>query len=420
MSGGVDWKVARIIVLAQLTRCHKLSVGARITWAELAFNWCWDDEICFPNLVVLAEAIGKGRNAIGRWIAELEEVGLLRKRHKGRGFQFELATVFPEELIDPKLVNNRDLSAAVKASRKHDATRRRAPKECTTEHDPCIDVHRKGANTCTDSVHVIEKRALKGCTDVHQKGARIEVHIKGSDEKDEAIGKGRMREAGNPLAHEKESVSQTGDEDHEGSTDGKEKTYESSGEEGADLSELMEDNTQPLRKKRRRRGPSADLVGLSGDGLRTASEPRGETFAEEPTPRPPETPEDVLALLRGEVEAKYGPSSCRSLPRKLTGVQRGKIQRAILDAYDADVVIALVRILVWDWEVARTVCFPYRHDADVPPVDALPQYHAQLAAAISSGLNYNGVNRGTQRTYAWKYLKRNLSTEALSDFFRDG
>ncbi len=69
----------------------------------------------------------------------------------------------------------------------------------------------------------------------------------------------------------------------------------------------------------------------------------------------------------------------------------------------------MVRLLVWDWEVIRNACFPFRPNDEIPGVDALVQYHSKLAPAISSGFRYEGAYRGASRTYARRYLNTSES-----------
>jgi hypothetical protein len=175
--------------------------------------------------------------------------------------------------------------------------------------------------------------------------------------------------------------------------------------------------TQHRKSRRKKRGPSSDLVGLSGDGLRTASKPAQGVKVVEASPPVPSKPEDVLALLRGEIEAKYGARSCRGIPLNLTRKDRGSLRNSILNKYAGDVVICMVRVLVWDWEVARATIFPYRTQVKIPTVEAMVQYQETLAAAIETGLKYDGGIRGTWTTYANRYLANANPSASEADPF---
>ena len=90
---------------------------------------------------------------------------------------------------------------------------------------------------------------------------------------------------------------------------------------------------------------------------------------------------------------------------ELTGKQRGQIKNTILRKFPPDVVLNLVRLLVWDWEIAKRECFPFRHSVPIPPIDALIQYRETLASAVSTGLSYTGDFRGAENTYRHRYIE---------------
>ncbi len=198
------------------------------------------------------------------------------------------------------------------------------------------------------------------------------------------------------------------DQENEGSTAEETENPEQSETQVEDLSELMEDpNPKKQRRRNKRRKNAADpkLVSTAGEGRRSSPQPPGAIKSVEVSPPPPETPEDVLGLLRGEIEKKYGSKACLVMPLELTSKDRGMLRKVILKKFTSNVVIAMIRVLVWDWEVARSTCFPYRAQLPIPTIEALVQYQEVLSACVTTGLKYEGSRRGEWTTYASRYLK---------------
>lgn len=183
------------------------------------------------------------------------------------------------------------------------------------------------------------------------------------------------------------------------------RTYVADDTQPEDPSELMADPVlkQPRKNRRKKRGPDL-AIATTQHAMRDAGKPTtGMKVVEVPSP-PVFGSEDVLALLRGEIEAKYGPKAIKHMPHTLTGVDSGKVRNAVLNKYAPDTVISMVRILVWDWEVARSSIWPHKVQVKIPTVEALVQYQETLASAVETGLNYDGADRGKWVTYASKYL----------------
>jgi hypothetical protein len=63
---------------------EKNSVGAKITYAML-LKYAREDDECFPGQVRLAKDMGSGLRCVVRYIAELEEVGLITIKRSGQG-----------------------------------------------------------------------------------------------------------------------------------------------------------------------------------------------------------------------------------------------------------------------------------------------------------------------------------------------
>lgn len=63
---------------------QKLSVGAKLTYAML-LKYAWHEQACFPGQEKLAEDMGTGERSVRRYLAELEEFGLLEVQQRGLG-----------------------------------------------------------------------------------------------------------------------------------------------------------------------------------------------------------------------------------------------------------------------------------------------------------------------------------------------
>jgi len=157
-----------------------------------------------------------------------------------------------------------------------------------------------------------------------------------------------------------------------------------------------------------------DVVRLPFDGRRQPTlfenvpqlphEPKDVEFVRA-APPPPTQPDAVVQLLRDEVKDKYGPEAAATLPIDIGSKQRGQIRRGILQRYEATIVIKMIRLLVWDWEVARVSCFPPKGDIPYPTVEALIQYKEKLAPLVNSGFRYPRWMSGERRRYRDIYLK---------------
>jgi len=123
-------------------------------------------------------------------------------------------------------------------------------------------------------------------------------------------------------------------------------------------------------------------------------------------------PESVLELLRVEVGAKFGKRAAKSVPLELTKVLRGQVTNVILRKYEPEIVLAMIRLLVWDWEVARGVCWPPQKDAKIPDVLSLVKWAGDLATRLESGFKMPSRSRGKHNTYKNLFV---LGREWLDD-----
>jgi len=104
------------------------------------------------------------------------------------------------------------------------------------------------------------------------------------------------------------------------------------------------------------------------------------------------------------VKRKFGEQAAFGVPTRLTGKDAKTVQDVVLNTFPTEAVIALVRLLVWDWEVARETCYPPR-SYPIPTIENLVQYVNELSARLSTGFVYLGSHRGASNTYSDIYLK---------------
>jgi len=182
-----------------------------------------------------------------------------------------------------------------------------------------------------------------------------------------------------------------------------------------ELKDLMED--QPVKRPSKPRKQRSSDPSLVSSGFR-AQEPFKDAQVNQnvefdlPYPPPPvDSPEALVQILKDECAEKWGAKSTRGFPIELTGELRGKIRNTILRKHPPDVILAMVRLLVWDWEVARGVCFPYRRDVPYPDPLAFVQYAKDLAPRIESGFDYSGLHRGVSNTYHRLFVERKPKIE---------
>ena len=124
----------------------------------------------------------------------------------------------------------------------------------------------------------------------------------------------------------------------------------------------------------------------------------------------------VLELLRREITEKFGPMAARGVPSKLSSKEKGQIKNTLLRKYEPDVILSMIRVLVWDWEIARETFWPPRPNRGIPLVENLVLYANDLAGAISTGLRYAGDRRGAENTYSDLFLEGKTKVEEDTPF----
>lgn len=394
-----------------IVRAPNLSAGAKLLWLELS-AWAWDENICFPSQTLLQFATGASRYSISRWLNELQTNKLLTVERQQKGNRYVLAEEIPLDVCDPARGVNSKLVAMVRGRRSsksdvaempHGDARPEEPmcESATSDvaempHDPPDSCSRNATWDVAEMPHHDDEVCTKKCVQEEREvGTRKEPDFRnGSPAESEP-------ESGSELV--KQNEGSTPDESPSNPT-GRVRLKP----QVEDPSELMEDPTpkKPAKRKpRKKRAPDKGIVVTEGEARRASSGRSGSTKSVEVSPPPPERPEDVLRLLRDEIEEKYGAKGIKGLPIDLGRKERGQTRNVLLNKFAPDVVISMIRVLVWDWEVARSTCFPYKHGTPFPTFEALIQYQELLSSAVTTGLQYDGANRGARNTYRHRYLK---------------
>jgi hypothetical protein len=370
----------------------------------------------------LAAGLRVNVNSISRWAIELQNAELLTRTKLYRGWRFQLVEEIPSRhLADGWRFNNSELTRRVRGKTNQPMTRSVDTLEKREWGNTDSEGHSRKQEKDTLEKREWEPKTLSKNESGHSRKTRVyrSRMNKKKKEEEEKQDESESGQSGKPTA-QSESVRSSGEvEEGEGSqsveSNEEQRTYVAEETQPEDPSELMEDDPpikrQPRRKKRGKRAPSPALVSAAGDTRRSASGAPGGPDTVQVGPPPPTDPEDVLALLRGEVEEKYGAKAIRGMPMELTRKDRGMVRNVILAKFPPDVVISMVRVLVWDWEVARSECFPFRPQVPYPTVEALVQYQESLASSVETGLNYSGTRRGAWNTYANRYLKEDNPLE---------
>jgi hypothetical protein len=186
----------------------------------------------------------------------------------------------------------------------------------------------------------------------------------------------------------------------------------------AEAEDLIAEDEPPkaskgFKRKTKPRAPRSNLVSQDDqpltpfpEAMRSPQDHDGVVFDTPASPPPVETPDEVVLLLRGEMETRWGRDAIKGFPMELTGELSGKIKNSILRKYPPDVIFSMIRCLVWDWEVARGVCFPFRPTARYPETLALVQYAGELASRVTTGFDYMATRRGALNTYHDLFVRK--------------
>lgn len=376
---------------------------------------------------------------MSRHTKELVKAEILEVQRLRRGNQYTLSKSIPFEVCDPARASNKQLLRLVNERLNLDLEDEE-PEE--VEEEPSED-----ENHVAEMQHeeaeapevMLQERSGHVAKMQHENGSHVasvqhpnvakmqhvddEVHQREVHQEKRST----STEDGEPLetARVSEKVESSGDPSarfarDEGSQDRKKETYVTSEPETPDPSELMDEESfqaEAPRKRRKKRAASSALVqGSQGKALSNAGKPSEGTKVDEASEPPIDSVSAVQALFRSEVEAKYGSDALRQLPARVGGKLKTQITKVVLDQYEPEVVRSMVRLLVWDWEIARMKCFPFRPEVPVPRLEALVQWTSDLAGTINTGFKYDANLRGRRKTYANRYLKEAVK-EKHRDFF---
>lgn len=424
------WVRNRFTIDTVIRRSALISDGGYKLWSELAFGWAWDEPVCFPTCHTLAVALNTTRRTIMRLLDELEGHGLLTRRRQRRGNRFTLASTLPPQ-FDTSRLSNKELAAIARAQGDPDAHQEDDPHEVIRAHlDPGVegsdvtetshldrdpanhDVMNLSSSDVMKTSHqplcdVMKTSHQAGC-DVMNSSHKADVHPKQNIQEEEK--QDHLKQGREPAAPDSKSTEVSeGDQENEGEQD-----------DVAEAEDLLSEKEEvtPRRPRRQQRASSPDLITSRAKKPKVPyPEAQGSsTFVpkgrieSEVTPPPVETARGLLSLLRGEVESKWGQKATRLLPTDPLELPRDlqeKLKSAILNKYSSDVILDLVRLLVWDWEVARGVCFPFRPTTPYPDPLALVQYHKELATRVNTGFDHSAnEHRGKRNTYKWLFIDK--------------
>ncbi len=389
-------------------RSPEVSDGAKLLWIELQRGWAWNDTSCNPSQEGIAYALGWTTRRVRRRLAELVGFKLL-KIVKGENHQrnvYVLANDIPTSICDPRRIINKELRSL-----------KEEEESLLKEHE----VISGGSGYRTES---------SGDTGQNRPEApdnSVRCYRTVVSYKDELL-KDELKE--DELLKMQAPRCQRSNTDHlidSGDSNQKTPLDNSEGEDIVldDASGLLAEviaeppKKKPKRKKpntRQRRGVNKTLMGLDDPEPKSPGEQVGQVDYVEAAPPPVETAKDVLSLLYSEILKKYGEVLAEGVPDELGSKERGQVKTCLLTKYSPNVVAKMIRVLVWDWEVARTACWPTSAET-IPSIKHLVQYRTALSSNIATGFDYTGSNRGHHRTYARQYLGEGRDTPEGDDPF---
>jgi hypothetical protein len=375
-----DWKKTRSKLIGTIIRIPGLSRGAKLLWIELALNWCWNSPECCPQQQVLALALETSKNRVRAWSRELKTAKLLDLNRSPRGYHYTLVMVIPDDLITESWrLNNAEMTRRVKNVKPR---RKNCASQTDISESDAKKVRITSGNNCASHRPQTPSDEKKFPLVSGKNSASIEAGTS-KQERRKTEEKHYKRKRGRAIPSPANRTRSEGEERHE-THEGK---AESERESPVIPAELPEE-----------------------DSPRDAGS-ASESFEEaDVTPTSAKSPEDVLRLLRAEIKEKYGSDAARRTPVSLSGRLKAMVRSVLIDRYEPQVVTSMIRVLVWDWEIARVSCFPFRPQVKTPTIESLVQYQETLASVIDSGFSYTGGMRGAWDTYARKFLA-NVSRE---------
>lgn len=359
-------------------RSPDLSDGAKILWIELVRGWAWDDKECCPSQESIGVALGWSVRRVKRRLAELIGFGLLivKKDKRHRRNVYEIVAKIPKEVCDPRRLINKTLSDFARGT-----------------ESSCINL----AQGTESSLQGGQNCPATGDETVPSEGTELSPK---DEYKDELTEDELKKECAVDTAHATDTDS---------AKDGLKNEVIKNKQTAADWDDFNEmiaetKNTISKPRARKRRAANKALTGLSHLGNKGAVKPAGDEGFISGGPPPLETPKSILLLLRDEVEEKFGVVAVATVTNKLSGKEVRQLKTLIINKYSPEVIISMIRVLVWDWEVAREACWPSAEEVPFPDVKHLIDYRLALSGNTTSGFDYTGRYRGSHDTYANRYL----------------
>lgn len=387
-------------------RAPGLTDSEKILWIEIARGWAWDDKSCFPSQESLADALGWSTRKVRRQIASLVSHCLLRVKRSGKCHTniYELPERIPESICSPaRLINKtlKDTFEVVSASGDRTTlsagrTRNRTDSAAGTGQDCPIS---------EDNSDLSDRTVLSSEDELPEDEPQEE------DENTEGM---RVPEHSQPDTAESHAP-----EDNQVEDEGSDEEPEIGS--GDELTELAREapaapSGRKIAPRTGHRNRAADKSFCAGAGRIGASASAPDTEFVTAKPMLPETPDQIHSLLNAEIKEKYGAAAAGSTITSLMVKQRHAVQKTIVEKYNPEVVLAMVRVLVWDWEIARECCWPNAKEVAYPDITHLLKYRIPLSGATTKGFPYRERRRGTHGTYASRYLENSGDTREPNPF----
>lgn len=128
---------------------------------------------------------------------------------------------------------------------------------------------------------------------------------------------------------------------------------------------------------------------------------------------PPETPAEVVGVLKAEIRAAGLPSA--GLPEGVNHAWRQQGKKLLASGYSPTQIRDMIRVLVWDWVAAREMVAKWSGDPirqmPYPDMNAVWRYRDQAAARIETGFVISASDNRDQRGRGSAYLDRYRAEE---------
>ncbi len=411
-------------------RSPVLSDAAKVLWIELCRGWAWDDENANVSQPTLAESLGWSPRKVQRVAKELKkhDLVIVTQRVWRTPNEYRIVDTIPEAVCAKDRLINKIISKQAFEARSTEAgVPNMVPLAGATNLVSQADPEESGVpNLVSQGRQIASTRGTKfgnlGATKVVPKDEIKEDELK----EDELL---KMRTSENSLDflfepeldeedHQKIAAltydPDTDEEDYNASYVREEPEAVTMRRKREKLkADILAEKTRKHVRQFTKRSSDPNLVGKGSSGVLAEASSKATdeylcVYATPPPVSPPKTPEDVLQLLHDEIVGKYGSTMALGVPMGVTKQDIGQLKNCILTKYRPDAVLAMVRVLVWDWEVARSSIFPKKEQQRLPALGDLVRYRDALAGAIATGLIRTGNYLGERKSYSAKYVDPNV------------